>query len=74
MTDNDKITLTDIESEASTKGDKGSGRRLYEKSMEKYTVRLDDKHLKILDKLVKEKGFNSKSEAIRYLIEQSWIK
>ena len=41
--------------------------------MGKYTIRLDEKHLKILDKLVKEKSFNSKSEAIRYLIEQSQV-
>ena len=41
--------------------------------MGKYTIRLDEKHLKILDKLVKEKSFNSKPEAIRYLIEQSQV-
>ena len=49
-------------------------RKIFDKSMEKFTVRLDKKHLEILDKIVKEKGLNSKSEAIRYLIEKSQIK
>ena len=44
-------------------------RKIFEKSMGKFTIRLDEKHLKILEKIVKEKKLNNRSEAIRYLIE-----
>lgn len=44
-------------------------KRIYDKSMGKFTIRLDNSHLEILKKIIKDKKLNSKSEAIRYLIE-----
>lgn len=38
--------------------------------MGKFTVRLDEKHLKILEEIMQREKLNSKSEAIRYLIEK----
>lgn len=49
-------------------------KKIYDKSMEKFTVRLDKTHLDKLEKISKEKKLNSKSEAIRYLIENYQIK
>ncbi len=50
---------------------KNVGQKIYENNMEiRITVRLDKKHDNILDKIMKEKELNSKSEAIRYLIEK----
>ena len=45
-------------------------KKIFEKSMEtRVTVRLDKKHLEVIEKIMKEKKFNSKSEAIRFIIE-----
>lgn len=46
------------------------GQKIYESNMDKrVTVRLDKKHDDILNQIIKEKKFNNKSEAIRYIIE-----
>lgn len=56
------------------KGDmkeRGIGKRIFEESMEtRITIRLDKKHLKIINDEQKKQGFNTKSETIRYIIEQ----
>ena len=51
-------------------GDRGSGRRIFEESMElRTTVRLDKKHNAVIEKIMKKNKFKTKSEAIRYIIE-----
>lgn len=51
-------------------GDKGSGRRIFEESMEsRTTVRLDKKHNEVIEKIMKKNKLKTKSEAIRYIIE-----
>lgn len=51
---------------------KSVGQKIYEKNMEiRVTVRLDERHDNVLKDIMKEKNLNSKSEAIRYLIEKN---
>lgn len=50
---------------------KDVGKRIFEENMEtRITVRLDNKHKDIIEKVMQEKKFNSLSEAIRFIIEQ----
>lgn len=50
---------------------KSVGTKIYENNMEsRITIRLDGKHLDIIEEVQKEKGLSNKSEAIRYIIEQ----
>lgn len=52
------------------KKEKGIGRRLFDETMPiRVTARLDKRHNSILEQIMKENKFSSKSEAIRYLIE-----
>lgn len=46
-------------------------RKIFDDSMEtKFTVRLDKKHLEILDEIMNKLKLKSKSEVVRYLIEK----
>ena len=56
-------------------GDKGSGRRIYEKPMNtRITVRLDLKHMEIMKKIAKEKNLQTDSDVIRFVLEQFYKK
>lgn len=46
-------------------------RRLFEEVMNtRVTLRLDKKHIKIIEEVTKENKFKSMSEAIRFIIEK----
>lgn len=71
MADNDIITLTDNDRKEKM-GDKGSGRRIFENTMNtRVTVRLDEKHIAILQKFMKENDIDEMSVAIRMIIEKT---
>lgn len=49
---------------------KNIGKKIFDKNMEtRITIRVDDKHLKIINQLMIDRKFDSKSEAIRFIIE-----
>ena len=49
--------------------DKGIGRRIFDKSMEaRVTIRLDKKHIDIINEIMKEQKMTTVSETIRYII------
>lgn len=49
---------------------KNIGKKIFDKNMEtRITIRVDDKHLKIINQLMIDRKFDSKSEAIRFTIE-----
>lgn len=60
-------------SDDSRKGDMKKdrpNRRLFDEVMNtRVTIRLDNKHKDIIEKIMKENDFNSMSEAIRFIIE-----
>jgi hypothetical protein len=67
----DTILLSDIVERREMK-DKGSGRRIFNESMEtRVTIRLDKKHIDIINEVMKQKDFTTISETIRYIIENS---
>jgi len=63
-----------ITSNSSRKGDMKKdrpNRRLFEEVMNtRVTIRLDKKHIEIIEKVTKENKFKSISEAIRFIIEK----
>lgn len=49
---------------------KNVGKRIFDKNMEvRKTIRLDEKHIKVINKVIDDKKADSVSEAIRYIIE-----
>lgn len=49
--------------------DKGIGRRIFDESMEtRITIRLDKKHIDIINKIMREQKIKTVSETIRYII------
>ena len=72
MSDKDDTMLLSDIVEGREMKDKGSGRRIFDESMEtRVTIRLDKKHIDIINEVMKQKGFMTISETIRYIIENS---
>lgn len=70
LSDNDILILLADNRKGDMK-ERGIGKRIFEESMEtRITLRLDKKHLAIIEEEQKKQGFKTKSETIRYIIEQ----